>query len=51
MFADRTTQDLLAERRANVQEMRRERDPDARQMLAFHVSAIDDELRRRGAVK
>ncbi len=47
---NRTAQDLLAERRANIQEARRERDKTARAMLMFHVSTIDAELARRKQV-
>lgn len=46
-MTDRTAQDLLAERRANVNEMRRERDATARAMLQEHINAIDRELARR----
>lgn len=44
---DRTAQDLLAERRANVQELRRERDPMARALLQFHIDEIDRTLASR----
>lgn len=44
---DRTAQDLLAERRANVLERERETCPTARAMLEYHIGEIDDELRRR----
>ena len=47
---DRTAQDLLAERRANIQEMRRETDKMAIAMLSAHVAVIDAELERRRAV-
>jgi hypothetical protein len=40
----RTIQDLLAERRANVQEMRHERDKTARQLLQFHIDCIDRQI-------
>lgn len=40
----RTAQDLLAERRANVQEQRRETDKTARAMLQFRIDQIDREL-------
>lgn len=43
----RTSQDLLVERRANVQEARRTSDRWARKMLLAHVATIDDELKRR----
>ncbi len=46
-WQSRTVQDLLAERRANVQEMRREACPIARAMLQYHVDEIDRELARR----
>lgn len=46
---NRTAQDLLAERRANVLESMRERDPIAQAMLLAHVSIIDVELERRRA--
>jgi len=46
-LAARTEQDLLAERRENVQELRREGNATARAMLAFHISEIDAELERR----
>ena len=46
---DCTAQDLLAERRDNVNEMRRETDKTARAMLQMHVDSIDDELERRRA--
>lgn len=42
-------QDLLAERRENVQEARRETDAVAQEMLGWHVAAIDAELERRRA--
>lgn len=44
---DRTLQDLLAERRANVKEWMHETDPMARAMLVAHVAEIDAELERR----
>lgn len=44
---DRTTQDLLAERRANVLEAMAEPDKIARKMLLWHVAEIDRELERR----
>lgn len=44
---NRTEQDLLAERRSNMQEFRRERDPIARATLAAHVALIDAELQER----
>jgi len=43
----RTAQDLLAERRYNVQEARRSSDPMAQAMLLAHVAMIDAELSRR----
>lgn len=43
----RTAQDLLAERRANVLEQSREKDPTARAMLQFHIDQIDRELHAR----
>jgi hypothetical protein len=43
----RSLQDLLAERRANVQEMRRETDKTARAMLQFHIDQIDREIYSR----
>ena len=43
----RTTQDLLAERRANVLESMRETDAMAQAMLLAHVDTIDAELARR----
>ena len=45
----RTTQDLLAERRDNIQEARRERDKVAVAMLNAHVTVIDAELATRRA--
>lgn len=42
--------DLLAERRANVQEARRETDPTAKAMLLAHVDTIDAEQARRREV-
>ena len=44
---DRTTQDLLAERRANVLEAMRSDDPVSRENLEAHVAIIDGELARR----
>ncbi len=44
---DRTIQDLLAERRANVREARQESDATARAMLWAHIDTIDVELKRR----
>lgn len=44
---ERTAQDLLAERRYNVQEARHETDATAIAMLNAHVSIIDVELARR----
>ena len=43
----RTTQDLLAERRANVLESMRESDATAQAMLLAHVETIDAELAAR----
>ena len=43
----RTTQDLLAERRFNVNEMRFESDATAREMLQEHIADIDRELADR----
>jgi hypothetical protein len=40
----RSLQDLLAERRANVLEMSRERDAIARAMLQAHINEIDREI-------
>ena len=48
---NRTAQDLLAERRANVQESRHETDAMARAMLDAHVAEIDRELQRRREVQ
>ncbi len=48
---DRTLQDLLAERRANVLESMTESDPTAKAMLLAHVSTIDAELARRHAAR
>jgi hypothetical protein len=39
--------DLLAERRAVIQEMRAETDATARELLAWDVSRIDAELEER----
>ena len=52
----RTTQSLLAERRANVLERLRETDPTARALLAYHIDTIDRELfarriRERGGAR
>lgn len=47
MLKERTTQDILAERRFNVQEMRRERDRMAKAMLQAHIDMLDAELQRR----
>ena len=44
---DRTAQDLLAERRYNVQELRRERDPMAIALLQYHIDEIDRVLAAR----
>ena len=44
---DRTVQDLLAERRANVLESMKEKDKTAKAMLLAHVDTIDVELKRR----
>lgn len=45
----RTAQDLLAERRVLVNEMRREADEMARAMQTYYIGEIDAELdRRRG---
>lgn len=44
---DRSTQDLLAERRANVLEAMRENDRMAKAMLNAHVAEIDAELENR----
>lgn len=44
---NRTAQDLLMERRANVLEMMRETDEIAKEMLQFHIDEIDRELKRR----
>ena len=44
---DRTSQDLLSERRANVLELWAESDPMAREMLAAHIVIIDCELQTR----
>lgn len=46
-FHERTAQDLLADRRANVEELRRETDKSARAMLSFYIGEIDAELARR----
>ena len=46
-MSHRTTQDLLAERRANVLESMRETDAVAKAMLLAHVDTIDVELASR----
>lgn len=46
-MTNRTAQDLLAERRANVKEAMRERDPIAKACLLAHVAIIDAELKQR----
>jgi len=48
---DRTAQDLLAERRANVLESMKEKDKLAKQLLLAHVAQIDAELQRRRDAK
>ena len=48
MFTDRDTQDLLIERRLNMEEARRAQCPAERALLAWHVATIDQELARRG---
>lgn len=45
--APRTLQDLLAERRALVDELRRESDKTARAMLQFAIDQIDRERNER----
>lgn len=40
----RSVQDLLAERRANVLEMSRERDAMAKLMLAAHIDDLDRQI-------
>lgn len=50
-FAGRSTQDLLAERRANCLEQHRESDATARAMLQHHIDTIDRELARRREVQ
>lgn len=45
--AERTLQDLLAERRANVMEMVREKDAVAVLMLQAHIDGLDREIARR----
>jgi len=40
----RTVQDLLAERRSNLNEMRRENDATARETLRAHVAQLDVEI-------
>lgn len=47
-IADRTAQDLLAERRCLVQEMRRDGDPYS--MIQAQIDMIDNELDRRNKV-
>lgn len=44
---ERTSQDLLAERRDNIQELRREHDSVARSILMAHVAMIDAILAKR----
>jgi hypothetical protein len=46
----RTVQDLLVERRACIQEQRRESDPTARAMLQFCIGQIDRELHEQKLV-
>lgn len=46
-MTNRTTQDLLAERRANVLEGMRSRDEMTQAMTEGHVAMIDAELQRR----
>lgn len=46
MSAPCSLRDLLAERRANVIESMRERDPMARAMLEAHVATLDVEIAR-----
>jgi hypothetical protein len=46
-MTNRTTQDLLAERRANVMESMRSRDEMTREMIAGHIAMIDAELECR----
>lgn len=41
---ERTAQDLLADRRFNVDEMRRSCDPTARENLVAHIAILDAEL-------
>lgn len=41
---NRTLQDLLAERRANVLEAARERDPIVKELLRFHIDSIDRQI-------
>lgn len=43
----RTIQDLLAERRANINEMRREHDTTARVMLRANIDQLTAEIERR----
>lgn len=40
----RTAQVILAERRANINELRRENDPTARAMLRAHINMLTNEL-------
>lgn len=42
-----TVQELLADRRANVEELRRENNPTARALLEFYIAQIDTELAAR----
>lgn len=42
----RSVQDLLAERRANLNELRRERDAMARAMLQAHINALTAEIEK-----
>jgi hypothetical protein len=46
-LSQRSAQDILAERRANVNEARRERDPIAKATLLAHVAILDAELDQR----
>ncbi len=48
---ERSLQELLAERRANVQEQRRETDPIAIGLLQYHIDEIDREIARRNGGK
>ena len=43
----RTVKDLLAERRANVLELSRERDAMARKMLRVHIADLDNQIAER----